>query len=58
MANSFREIIEFSKNIPGFKKLNLSDQIALIKGSCIEMLFIKVSSINLQSYLPHLRRVL
>ena len=43
MANSFREIIEFSKNIPGFKKLNLPDQIALIKGSCIEMLFIKVS---------------
>ena len=42
MANSFREIIEFSKNIPGFKKLNLTDQIALIKGSCIEMLFIKV----------------
>jgi len=43
MANSFREIIEFSKNIPGFKKLNLSDQIALIKGSCIEMLFIKTN---------------
>ena len=47
MANSFREIIEFSKNIPGFKKLNLSDQIALIKGSCIEMLFIKVSFYSL-----------
>jgi len=43
MANSFREIIEFSKNIPGFKKLSLSDQIALIKGSCIEMLFIKTN---------------
>lgn len=43
MANSFREIIEFSKNIPGFKKLNLTDQIALIKGSCIEMLFIKTN---------------
>ena len=42
MANSFREIIEFSKNIPGFKKLDLNDQIALIKGSCVEMLFIKV----------------
>ena len=43
MANSFREIIDFSKNIPGFKKLDLNDQIALIKGSCVEMLFIKVS---------------
>jgi len=43
MANSFREIIEFSKNIPGFKKLDLNDQIALIKGSCVEMLFIKTN---------------
>ena len=46
MANSFREIIEFSKNIPGFKKLDLNDQIALIKGSCVEMLFIKVKHKN------------
>lgn len=43
MANSFREIIDFSKNIPGFKKLDLNDQIALIKGSCVEMLFIKTN---------------
>lgn len=43
MANSFREIIEFSKNIPSFKKLDLNDQIALIKGSCVEMLFIKTN---------------
>lgn len=42
MAHSFREIIDFSKNIPEFKELALQDQIALIKGSCIEMLFIKV----------------
>ena len=42
MAHSFREIIDFSKNIPEFKDLALQDQIALIKGSCIEMLFIKV----------------
>ena len=44
MANSFREIIDFSKNIPEFQRLQLDDQIALIKGSCIEMLFIKVQS--------------
>ena len=42
MAHSFREIIDFAKNIPEFKSLQLHDQIALIKGSCIEMLFIKV----------------
>lgn len=43
MAHSFREIIDFSKNIPEFKELALQDQIALIKGSCIEMLFIKTN---------------
>lgn len=43
MAKSFREIIEFSKNIPQFKELQLHDQIALIKGSSIEMLFIKTN---------------
>lgn len=43
MAHSFREIIDFAKNIPEFKSLQLHDQIALIKGSCIEMLFIKTN---------------
>lgn len=43
LSTAFREIIDFSKNIPGFDRLDISDQVALIKGSCIEMLFIKTN---------------
>ncbi|KAI0240713.1 Retinoic acid receptor alpha [Lamellibrachia satsuma] len=37
-------IVEFSKQVPGFSTLTTSDQITLLKGSCLEILVLRLSS--------------
>ncbi|GAA6072655.1 bile acid receptor isoform X1, partial [Tachysurus ichikawai] len=42
MATSHVQVlVEFTKNIPGFQSLDHEDQIALLKGSAVEAMFLR-----------------
>ncbi|KAK3570402.1 hypothetical protein QTP86_019282, partial [Hemibagrus guttatus] len=53
MATSHVQIlVEFTKNIPGFQSLDHEDQIALLKGSAVEAMFLR-SAQAFTKKLPH-----
>ncbi|XP_028814429.1 bile acid receptor isoform X1 [Denticeps clupeoides] len=53
MATSHVQIlVEFTKNIPGFQGLDHEDQIALLKGSAVEAMFLRSAQVFTRK-LPH-----
>ncbi|XP_055029975.2 bile acid receptor isoform X1 [Misgurnus anguillicaudatus] len=53
MATSHVQVlVEFTKNIPGFQSLDHEDQIALLKGSAVEAMFLRSAQVFTRK-LPH-----
>ncbi|XP_048863570.1 bile acid receptor isoform X3 [Brienomyrus brachyistius] len=53
MATSHVQVlVEFTKNIPGFQTLDQEDQIALLKGSAVEAMFLRSARVFTKK-LPH-----
>ncbi|CDQ68050.1 unnamed protein product [Oncorhynchus mykiss] len=53
MATSHVQVlVEFTKNIPGFSALDHEDQIALLKGSAVEAMFLRSAQVFTRK-LPH-----
>uniref|UniRef100_A0A8C5ET73 Ecdysteroid receptor n=1 Tax=Gouania willdenowi TaxID=441366 RepID=A0A8C5ET73_GOUWI len=44
-TNQVQVIVEFTKNIPGFLSLDHEDQIALLKGSAVEAMFLRSAQV-------------